>query len=159
MKLAPAFVLAACFALGSGAAPATAFGAEPTSSERALRLSDEGAELYKAHDYRKAIEKYASAYELDPDPNLLYNQGKCYEALGDYPGAKEKYSEFLSKPNGDVNARKKASDFVAKFNAGGYEQRPAARPAGASPERPAPAGGGAAWRPVGYTLLTAGVLG
>ncbi|HEU4408391.1 MAG TPA: hypothetical protein VFS43_24215 [Polyangiaceae bacterium] len=159
-----ALVLAASLALAAGLAPAAARGAEPTSAERALRLSEEGVELYKAHDYRRAIEKYATAYELDPDPNLLYNQGKCYEALGDYPGAKGKYSEFLSKPNGDVNARKKASDFVAKFNAGGFGGAPAER--GAAPAAPAApaggepgAGGGSALRPVGFGLLGAGVIG
>jgi tetratricopeptide (TPR) repeat protein len=157
-----AFAFSASLALAACLAPAVARGAEPATAERALRLSEEGAELYKAHDYRRAIEKYATAYELDPDPNLLYNQGKCYEALGDYPAAKDKYGEFLSKPNGDVNARKKATDFVAKFNAGGAGAAPgeaaSARPAAAEGASDAPSSG-SALRPVGFGLLGAGVLG
>lgn len=160
-----ALVLAAWVALATCLAPAGARGAEPTAAERAFRLSDEAAASYRAHDYRRAIEKYASAYELDPDPNLLYNQGKCYEALGDYPAAKDRYGEFLSKPNGDVNARKKAGDFVAKFNAGAYG---GGAPGAGAPPRPAPlpdapvaarARGGSALRPLGFGLLAAGALG
>lgn len=164
MRLVLALAFSACFTLAASASPTIALGTEPVAVERALRLSDEGVELYKAHDYRRAIEKYASAYEFDPDPNLLYNQGKCYEALGDYPGAKEKYNEFLSKPNGDVNARKKAGDFVTKFNAGSYDQHlrfPIRPTLTAQPEPPAPASTGSAspLRPIGYSLLTVGVLG
>jgi hypothetical protein len=84
-------------------------------SEQAGRLSDEATLDYKAHDYRKAIEKYVAAYALDPDPNLIFNQGRCYEALGDGPAANEKYQEFLRKPGGDVGARKKAQAFVDGF--------------------------------------------
>ncbi|MCU0685098.1 MAG: hypothetical protein MUF34_23115 [Polyangiaceae bacterium] len=170
MRLALALAFSACFTLAASASSTIALGAEPGAVERALRLSDEGVELYKAHDYRRAIEKYASAYEFDPDPNLLYNQGKCYEALGDYPGAKEKYNEFLSKPNGDVNARKKAGDFVAKFNAGSYDQplRSPIRltlaaqlepPVSWPGPAPASTGGASALRPIGYSLLTVGLLG
>lgn len=159
----PAFALFAPLALATFLVPAVAFGAEPSAAERALRLSEEGVEFYKAHDYRRAVEKYATAYELDPDPNLLYNEGKCYEALGDYPAAKDKYNEFLSKPNGDVNARKKASDFVAKFNAGSFGAapgRPAARPAMvAMGEGGSGSGSGSALRPLGFGLLGAGVIG
>ncbi len=167
-----AYTLSICFALAAAVAPTDAFGADPSTSERALRLSEEAAEFYKAHDYRHAVEKYATAFELDPDPNLLYNQGKCYEALGDFPAARDKYNEFLSKPNGDVNARKKASEYVAKFNAGAYNGAPgapAAPPAGgpvaAGVSAPAeggpegPSNGGAFLRPLGYGLAAAGLLG
>jgi hypothetical protein len=161
----PAFALFAPLALATFLVPAVAVGAEPSAAERALRLSEEGVEFYKAHDYRRAVEKYATAYELDPDPNLLYNEGKCYEALGDYPAARDKYNEFLSKPNGDVNARKKASDFVAKFNAGNFGAAPSG-PAAARPlvvvarsEGGSGSGSGSALRPLGFGLLGAGVIG
>lgn len=158
----PVFALFAPLALAVFLVPAVAAGAEPSAAERALRLSEEGVEFYKARDYRRAVEKYATAYELDPDPNLLYNEGKCYEALGDYPAARDKYNEFLSKPNGDVNARKKASDFVAKFNAGNVGVAPS-RPAAAKPVVAAKSeggsGSGSSLRPLGFGLLGAGVIG
>lgn len=105
--------------------------AEPTRTEQATKLSDEATELFKAHDYAKANEKYAQAYVLDPDPNLLYNQARCYEAAGDRPAADAKYKEFLTKPGGDQNAQKRAKAFTEEF---------ARNPAGISvaPAQPSP---------------------
>ena len=40
--------------------------------------------------YADALVLYQRAYELSNDPALLYNQGRAFEALGDYPdGARE----------------------------------------------------------------------
>jgi hypothetical protein len=89
--------------------------AEPTRAEQSAKLADEAAELFKAHDYARANEKFAQAYVLDPDPNLLYNQARCYEAVGDRPAADAKYREFLGKPGGDVNAQKRAKAFAEEF--------------------------------------------
>lgn len=41
-----------------------------------------------------AIVLYARAYELSNDPALLYNQGRAFEALGDYPAALDKLEAF-----------------------------------------------------------------
>jgi hypothetical protein len=92
--------------------------AEPTQvsrAEQASKLAEEASEFYKAHDYSKANEKYAQAYVLDPDPNLLYNQARCYEGVGDRPATDAKYKEFLGKPGGDITARKRAQTFVDDF--------------------------------------------
>lgn len=141
--------------------PTAALGAEPTAAERALQLSDEAVAFYNARDYRHAIEKYAAAYALDPDPNLLFNQGRCYEALGDLPAADERYREFLSKPNGDVIARKKANDFVARFAASGAgKPKPASTAQAPPPPRPAEASEprGGTMRAVGLGLAGAGLV-
>ncbi len=144
------------------AVSANVLAAEPTTAERALRLSEEAVELYKAHDYRRAIEKYAGAYTLDPDPNLIFNQGRCYEALGDRPAAAEKYKEFLARPNGDINARKKASEYVARFEAGDTrDEKPttsAPIPSRAERVEATPTNNGATMRTVGLGLAGVGVV-
>jgi hypothetical protein len=127
-------------------APTLAFAGEPTRQEQASKLADEATDLFKAHDYAKANEKYAQAYVLDPDPNLLYNQARCYESSGDRPAADSKYKEFLSKPGGDVNAQKRAKAFVEEF---------AKNPAGTSATATTPAAGGAT-QPSGTTTSPQG---
>jgi hypothetical protein len=106
----------------------------------ASKLGSEGAELYKAHDYRAAIEKFSASYALDPDPNLLFNQGRCYEALGEKPTAVQKYKEFLGKQGGDVTARAKAQASIDKISA----ELNAPTPAGPTPAGPTPASANAA---------------
>jgi tetratricopeptide (TPR) repeat protein len=71
-------------------------------------LSGEGVALYKAHDYRRAAEKFLQAYAFDPDPNLLFNVGRCYAALGDEPAAIDKYEAYLKAPSTDAHARAQA---------------------------------------------------
>lgn len=44
--------------------------------------------------YADAVVLYQRAYELSSDPALLYNQGRAFEALGDYPTALEKLEVF-----------------------------------------------------------------
>jgi hypothetical protein len=133
MKLTRTLTLTAlCSALifSSTALASAAEPAQMSRAEQASKLAEEASELYKAHDYSKANEKYAQAYVLDPDPNLLYNQARCYEGLGDRPLTDAKYKEFLGKPGGDVTARKRAQAFVDDF---------AKNPSGvtASPNKPA----------------------
>src|SRR5690606_3466468 len=45
----------------------------PADSASVTQLNEEGAALYAARDYRRAIEKFIQAYAIDADPNLLFN--------------------------------------------------------------------------------------
>jgi hypothetical protein len=126
--------------------------AEPTRAEQSAKLADEATELFRAHDYARANEKYAQAYVLDPDPNLLYNQARCYEAVGDRPAADAKYREFLGKPGGDVSAQKRAKAFADEFarNPAGTVApvpQPAPVQPGPSTSMPAPSAPGGATSP------------
>jgi tetratricopeptide (TPR) repeat protein len=103
------FTLLALLLAASGAR------AEEVDSSRvasASKLSEEGLFLYKGRDYRHAIEKFLQAFALDPDPNLLFNTARCYEAMGDNDNALEKYEAFLSKPDADPQGKRRATDAV-----------------------------------------------
>ncbi len=52
-----------------------------------------------------AVVLYQRAYELSGDPALLYNQGRAFEALGDYPTALEKLEIFDREAPPSVHAR------------------------------------------------------
>jgi hypothetical protein len=71
-------------------------------------LTDEGLAAYRRRDYRHAAEKFLQAYAMQPDPNLLFNLGRCYEALGDRVAALEKYRLFLASPDIDPIGRRRA---------------------------------------------------
>lgn len=55
--------------------------------------------------YADAVVIYQRAYELSNDPALLYNQGRAFEALGDYPTALEKLEVFEREAPPSVRAR------------------------------------------------------
>ena len=103
------FTLLALLLAASGAR------AEEVDSSRvtsASKLTEEGLFLYKGRDYRHAIERFLQAFALDPDPNLLFNTARCYEAMGDTDNAIEKYEAFLSKPDADPQGKRRATDAV-----------------------------------------------
>jgi tetratricopeptide (TPR) repeat protein len=91
----------------AAAEPATAGTGTPTN---AAKLNEEGFALYKQRDYRRAAEKFLQAYGLEPDPNLLFNIARCYEALGDTAGAEEKYRLFLAEPDADPQGKRRAQE-------------------------------------------------
>ena len=133
--------IAACLALTlSGALPSSAASAaEPRSPSTARasleQLNEEGAALYAARDYRRAIEKFIQAYAIDPDPNLLFNIARCYEELGEVDAAVEKYETFLKTPGADTRGQTRARESLAALR----EARAEATPAPAAPSAPAPA--------------------
>jgi tetratricopeptide (TPR) repeat protein len=55
--------------------------------------------------YADAVVLYQRAYELSSDPALLYNQGRAFEALGDYPTALEKLEVFEREAPPSIRAR------------------------------------------------------
>jgi tetratricopeptide (TPR) repeat protein len=89
---------------------ATGVAASPSS---VAQLNEEGAALYSARDYRRAIEKFIQAYAIDSDPNLLFNIARCYEELGDADAAIEKYETFLNTPGADTRGRQRARESLA----------------------------------------------
>ena len=113
------------------------------------RLFAEGAALYRGGKYRAAVEKFEEAYALFPEPNLLYNMARAYEALGEVDQALTKYRLCVSHPRGTDDLRSKAAAKVEVLNAakvsGAAVVEPAARgPAPAQPAPESPASGAAA---------------
>ena len=82
--------------------------AEPGRAARAAELNESGARLYRARNYRQAIEKFIEAYAIDRDANLLFNIARCYEELGDTAAAIEKYTAYVNAPGADAAGRLRA---------------------------------------------------
>lgn len=70
--------------------------------EGARELFMQGSDAYRVGDYEAAVTAWRNAYELDPQPLLLYNLGQAYERLGRLPEAIEALSGYLeAAPTGD----------------------------------------------------------
>jgi tetratricopeptide (TPR) repeat protein len=108
------------------------------SSQSVSQLNEEGAALYAARDYRRAIEKFIQAYAVDSDPNLLFNIARCYEELGEADAAIEKYENFLKTPGADSRGRQRARESLQALRDNKKEsERAAATSSSNSPHRAA----------------------
>jgi len=124
-KLVAAGALALALLLGIGGAaraepeaPAATEQTASTTTPTASKLNEEGFALYKQRDYRRAAEKFLQTYALEPDPNLLFNIARCYDALGDASAAIEKYEAFLAKPDADPQGKKRAEKALQALRQG-----------------------------------------
>lgn len=126
-------LLLAALATGSPAAADEPVPTDPAARTAFVqKLTDEGLTAYQARDYRKANERFQHAYAVDPDPNLLYNMAKCFEALGDKQTAIEKYEIFINSPGADSSGRVKAQEAV-KVLRGSPPVAPGGSPPAAAP--------------------------
>jgi hypothetical protein len=126
----------AVWAVETKTAPAT-----PATGSNVAQLNEEGAALYAARDYRRAIEKFIQAYAVDTDPNLLFNIARCYEELGEFDAAIEKYETFLNTPGADTRGRQRARESLDALRAARTQAgtAPAASAEARAPEPAAPA--------------------
>lgn len=85
---------------------------EPSDTDRANQLSAEGVAAYERGDFQGAIELLMQAYELSPQPNLVFNIGRVYEELGDLEQAQKFYTEFLTLPGVELETRAFAAERV-----------------------------------------------
>lgn len=60
--------------------------------------------LFRARDYVDAVALYDEAYELSPEPRLLYNKGRALQALGRYAEALETLRSFQSHAPAELRA-------------------------------------------------------
>jgi tetratricopeptide (TPR) repeat protein len=95
------FFLALSASGGVWAQEAPAPGDEPQEgdevSERARQSYDEAAAAYAAGRYREAIRLLLETARLKPSPELSYNVGLAYEAMGDVPQALKYYRDYLRR--------------------------------------------------------------
>ncbi len=84
------------------AAPAPADGAD---AERATTIRRRGDEEMVNGRAAEALAAYSEAYALTKDPALLYNKGRAFEAMGDYPSALEQIEEFDRVGTPELKAR------------------------------------------------------
>lgn len=64
---------------------------------RATALFDEGAAHYRAGRFSEAIARFTEAYDLVPEPVLLFNLAKAHEGKGDLPAAITAYERYLKE--------------------------------------------------------------
>lgn len=99
---------------GDAPAPENPDGAETGSTEqekdKATELSDQAIAKFQAKDYQGAVDLFNQAYEIDPNPNYLFNIGRVYEEAGDLEKAVEFYAKFVKQPGVDLDSREVALD-------------------------------------------------
>ena len=78
----------------------------PTSGYKAYLA--QAQELYSQEDYVGAAQAYQAAYDLKPNPNLLYNIARIYEKAGKFEEAITYYERFAREPDIKLDARKDA---------------------------------------------------
>jgi hypothetical protein len=68
-------------------------------------LKHQGDEAMIALRYSDALEAYRRAWEATQSPALLYNMGRAYEGLGDFPKALDALEAFSDKAPPELKAR------------------------------------------------------
>lgn len=99
-----AFLVAACVFLALAGARDASAKPEGQKTE-AAHLKSAADVLMDQDRYADALVLYQRAYELSSDPALLYNQGRAFEALGDYPTALQKLEAFEATAPAATRAR------------------------------------------------------
>lgn len=77
------------------AQPSGARGAD-TAKARAADLVNNATAAYRNGDFQQAVNLLKQAYELDPQPVLLFNLGRAYEGLGDIDSAIDALSQYIA---------------------------------------------------------------
>ncbi|RLB44593.1 MAG: hypothetical protein DRJ42_31400 [Deltaproteobacteria bacterium] len=70
---------------------------EPDGQERAVELAQQALEHYHAGEPEEAIPLLLEARELYPEPLLLYNLARAYEATGETEAALAAYEQYVEE--------------------------------------------------------------
>ncbi|MBX3219298.1 MAG: PEGA domain-containing protein [Labilithrix sp.] len=94
-------------AMTTGTAPRIAYAqSTPTGAEAAAdEAKRKGDDAMVALRYEEALEQYRAAYEASKNPAILYNMGRAYEGLADFPKALDALEEFVDKAPPALKAR------------------------------------------------------
>ncbi|MBX3191250.1 MAG: PEGA domain-containing protein [Labilithrix sp.] len=90
--------------LSCASAPRSAFAQAPAAQD-ADDAKRKGDEAMVAIRYEEALGHYRRAYEQTKNPALLYNMGRAYEGLADFPKALDALEEFAEKASPELKAR------------------------------------------------------
>lgn len=96
-RLVALWVVLAVSSIGGAVRPFTASAqdGEDPDLQRAVMLFEESERLYNQGEFAEAATLLRRAYELRPDPLLLFNLGRALESDGDLGGAIEAYEQYL----------------------------------------------------------------
>lgn len=111
-----ALALAAHLALLSlTAAPALA--ETPAAVKKAGKHFQRGVVLYNEADYRAALVEFRRAYEVAPNPAVLYNIGQTYYQLQSYAQALTTFERYLAEAGDAAPHRKEVDETVEVLRA------------------------------------------
>jgi hypothetical protein len=132
---------------------------EPHEVEDAQALFRKGVAAYDTHDYVRAIELFRHAYQSSRAPEILFDIGQAYRALGDCRQALGSFDEFIAAVAGDdpllprVRSLRQESAACAATEPAPPPKAPVAR--AEAPPPPSPASVSAAASPASLTDLSA----
>lgn len=136
--------------------------AKPSAAdvELAKRHYELGKAYYNQAAYDKALGAFQESHKLSQRPELLYNIGKCHEALGNLKQAITYYRRFLDAKGPDPNIEARIRNLETRLEASRPEPRPTPAPVEPAPTpEPAPSGRRTAWMPIaGWSLIGLGVV-
>ena len=156
--------------------------ATPETEASAEEHSRRGVEFYAEGKLPEAVREMLKAYELAPEPGLLYNIARIYQKMGQRDLATPYLKEFVTQPGADPDTVQKALQHLEALKRAPAASMPRAVPPPPAPEpeptpepAPAPTEPGPAPAPAesssidllgwitlgtgGATLIVAGVLG
>lgn len=113
--LALVLVLALGAALAFAPAPARA--ETPAAVKKAGKHFQRGVTLYNEADYRAALVEFRRAYEVAPNPAVLYNIGQTYYQLQSYAQALTTFERFLAEAGEGASHQKEVEETVEVLKA------------------------------------------
>jgi tetratricopeptide (TPR) repeat protein len=88
-------ILALTLVLALPAVTAAQADPEQSDRERALSLFQESADHYRVGRFGVAAELLREAYDLHPEPLLLYNLGRALDGMGEFQEAIQAYRDYV----------------------------------------------------------------
>ena len=121
-----ALIVVVAFAFDAFARPA-----KPVDD--AKEAARQGTLRFKAGQYQEALGFFLISYAKKKDPVVIWNIGRCYEELGDYPQALKYFEEFHASAHDEAARQKAEAKIAAMKERIGPPPEPAKPP---EPERP-----------------------
>jgi hypothetical protein len=84
-------------------------GAKTPEQKEAERHFQSGVALFKEAKYAEALAEFERAYEISPQPLVLYNIAGCHRELSQYSEAVAYYGRFLTEGKGKVKPARLAA--------------------------------------------------
>jgi len=118
MRIAPVVVVGAVLGLALGASAARAAPKAPPAPKPEVKTPEQkeaerhfqsGVQLFKEAKYAEALAEFERAYEISPQPLVLYNIAGCHRELSHYSEAVAYYRRFLSEGKDKVKPARLAA--------------------------------------------------
>ncbi len=97
---------------GASGGPESSEGAEavgaPVDMNDTDALNAAAVQRFQAKDFEGAAQLFERAFEIDPNPNYLFNIGRVYEQSGDINKAVDYYQRFVQSPGVELESRELA---------------------------------------------------